>query len=206
MPVGATFSAPAQTVVGPPSLPYSWYRVSFPGVKRSGRRVDHPLPHLEPRLKKGYSYISTRILGLRGMLQDEFYCYLFLQWTAQAVMSTRTVAYQLHLSDTVKIGTPIPHFKIPTPNTNPSNVIICHSRGNYGWCKEISQHLTYLLTPWSRVLLEKLTGFAASQEIPRIYGTRRFITAFTSARHLSLSWAKSIQSMPPHISLPEDPY
>jgi hypothetical protein len=30
---------------------------------------------------------------------------------------------------------------------------------------------TYLLTPWSRVLLEKLTGLAASQEIPRIYGT-----------------------------------
>jgi hypothetical protein len=28
---------------------------------------------------------------------------------------------------------------------------------------------TYLLTPWSRVLLEKLTvNFAASQEIPRI--------------------------------------
>ena len=25
----------------------------------------------------------------------------------------------------------------------------------------------YLLTPWSRVLLEKLTGSAASQEIPR---------------------------------------
>ena len=28
--------------------------------------------------------------------------------------------------------------------------------------------LTYLLTPWRRVLLEKLTGSAASQEIPRI--------------------------------------
>ena len=28
--------------------------------------------------------------------------------------------------------------------------------------------LTYLLTPWSRILLEKLTGFAANQEIPRI--------------------------------------
>ena len=28
--------------------------------------------------------------------------------------------------------------------------------------------LNYLLTPWSRVLLEKLTGFAANQEIPRI--------------------------------------
>ena len=29
--------------------------------------------------------------------------------------------------------------------------------------------LTNLLTPWSRVLLEKLTGSAASQEIPRIF-------------------------------------
>jgi hypothetical protein len=28
--------------------------------------------------------------------------------------------------------------------------------------------LRYLLTPWSRVLLEKLTGFSASQYIPRI--------------------------------------
>ena len=28
--------------------------------------------------------------------------------------------------------------------------------------------LSYLLTPWSRVLLEKPTGFAANQEIPRI--------------------------------------
>ena len=28
--------------------------------------------------------------------------------------------------------------------------------------------LTYLLTPWCRVLLEQQTGFAASQEIPRI--------------------------------------
>ena len=27
---------------------------------------------------------------------------------------------------------------------------------------------SYLLTPWSRVLLEKLTGFAANQEFPRI--------------------------------------
>ena len=57
--------------------------------------------------------------------------------------------------------------------------------------------LTYLLTPWSRVLLEKLTGSAASQEIPRIFRTRRFITVLTSARHLSLSSANSIQSPQP---------
>ena len=57
--------------------------------------------------------------------------------------------------------------------------------------------ITYLLTPWSRVLLEKLTGSAASQEFPRIFGTRRFLTLLTSARHLSLSWANSIQSPQP---------
>ena len=44
-----------------------------------------------------------------------------------------------------------------------------------------------LLTPWSRVLLEKLTDSAASQEIPLIFGTRMFFTVFTSARHMYLS-------------------
>jgi hypothetical protein len=58
--------------------------------------------------------------------------------------------------------------------------------------------LTYFLTPWSRINLEKLTvNFAASQEIPRIYATRKSLTAPTSARHLSLSWANSIQSPQP---------
>jgi len=47
--------------------------------------------------------------------------------------------------------------------------------------------LTYLLTPSSRVLLEKLTGLQLVKKFPAIYGTRRFITALASARHLSLS-------------------
>ena len=55
-----------------------------------------------------------------------------------------------------------------------------------------------LLTPLSRVLLEKLTGFQLVKKFPAFYGTRRFITTFTSARHLSLSWASSIHSIPPH--------
>ena len=33
---------------------------------------------------------------------------------------------------------------------------------------------------------------------PAFYGTRRFLTALTSARHLSLSWASQIQSTYPH--------
>jgi hypothetical protein len=62
--------------------------------------------------------------------------------------------------------------------------------------------LTYLLTPWSRVLLKKVTGSQLVKKFPAFYGTRRFIDPFTSARHLSLSWARSIQSTPPHIQLP----
>ena len=58
--------------------------------------------------------------------------------------------------------------------------------------------LTYLYIPYSTVLLEKLTGLQLVKKFPAFYGTRRFITAFTSTRHLTLSWASSIQSIPPH--------
>ena len=42
--------------------------------------------------------------------------------------------------------------------------------------------------------MEQSPSWEASQEISRIFGTRRFTTVLTSARHLSLSWANSIQS------------
>jgi len=60
------------------------------------------------------------------------------------------------------------------------------------------QLLTYLLTPWCRVILEKLTGLQLVKKFPAFHGTRRFITAHTSVRHLSLSWASPIQSIYPH--------
>ena len=44
-----------------------------------------------------------------------------------------------------------------------------------------------LLAPWSRFLLEKLTGFQPVKKFPAFYGTQKLITEFTSARHLSLS-------------------
>ena len=62
--------------------------------------------------------------------------------------------------------------------------------------------LNYLLISWNRALLEKSNG---SQLVKKFYGARRFITAFASARHLSLSWARSIHSMPP-IPLSEYPF
>ena len=63
--------------------------------------------------------------------------------------------------------------------------------------------LTYLLTPCSTALLEKPTGFQLVKKFPAFYGTRRFITAFTSARHLPPGPGRS--SPYPHIPLPEDP-
>ena len=56
---------------------------------------------------------------------------------------------------------------------------------------------TYLLTAWSRVLIGKLIASQLVKKFLTFYGTQRFITAFTSTCHLSLSWARSIQSMPP---------
>jgi len=58
--------------------------------------------------------------------------------------------------------------------------------------------VTLLLTPWCRVLLEKLTGLQLVKKFPALHGTRRLITALTSVRHLSLSWASPIQSIYPH--------
>jgi len=57
---------------------------------------------------------------------------------------------------------------------------------------------TFLLTPRCRVLLEQLTGLQLVKKFLEFHGTRRFITALTSVRHLSLSWASPIQPIYPH--------
>ena len=62
----------------------------------------------------------------------------------------------------------------------------------------VTLYYTYLLTPWSRVLFEKLASLQLVKKFPAFYGTRRFLTALTSARHLSLSWASPIQSSYPN--------
>ena len=49
---------------------------------------------------------------------------------------------------------------------------------------------TYLLTPWCRVLLEKLTGLQLVKKFPAFHGTRRFITA---------------PKRPPLVSIPGQP-
>jgi len=70
-----------------------------------------------------------------------------------------------------------------------------------------------LLTLYTRILLVKLTVSHLVKKFPSFYRTRRFITAFTRARHLYLSLTRWIQSMMPsnfqkihlHIILPSTP-
>ena len=62
----------------------------------------------------------------------------------------------------------------------------------------VLRNSSWTLTPWCRVLLVKLTVLQLVKKFPAFHGTRRFITALTSVRHLSLSWASQIRSKYPH--------
>ena len=52
------------------------------------------------------------------------------------------------------------------------------------------------LCTWNGVLLKTLIILQLSTKLPAFYEIRRFIAAFTNARHLSLSSVRSILSMP----------
>ena len=61
-----------------------------------------------------------------------------------------------------------------------------------------SRKNAYLLIPWYWVHPKQLTGLQLVKKFPAFHGTRRFITALTSVRHLSLSRASPVQSTYPH--------
>jgi hypothetical protein len=54
------------------------------------------------------------------------------------------------------------------------------------WVAQPWPNTIHSLTPWSRALLEKPTCSQLVKKFPVFYGARRFISAFTSALHLSL--------------------
>ena len=85
------------------------------------------------------------------------------------------------------------NISVPVRNqTSVSHSLFCKYHGSF-----IFIFRPIILTRWSRGLLEKLTVSRLVKKFPACYGTRKFITAFTSARHLSLSCARSIQSVTP---------
>ena len=66
--------------------------------------------------------------------------------------------------------------------------------------KSLFLHIDWLADwlPWNRFISQKVTGFQLVKKYPAFYGIRRFITAYRRARHVSVSWARVIQSMSPH--------
>jgi hypothetical protein len=90
--------------------------------------------------------------------------------------------------------------------TQPDNSLACIVLQSHSIRTTAQNLATDKQTTWSKVLPEKLTGPQLVNKFPAFYGTRRFITALTTARHLSLSWDISIQSMPTPIPLLEDPF
>jgi len=62
--MGARFSAPVQTGPGAHPAPCTMGTVSFPGVKRPGRGVDHPSPYsAEVKERVELSLYSPSVLG-----------------------------------------------------------------------------------------------------------------------------------------------
>ena len=76
--MGARFSAPVQTGSGAHPASYTMGTVSFPGVKRPGRGVDHPPPPSTEVKKRVELYLyspsgtSWRVLGRTSSLLSLF--------------------------------------------------------------------------------------------------------------------------------------
>jgi hypothetical protein len=79
-------------------------------------------------------------------------------------------------------------YYLPKIDSVPLLIISLNVEYRYSYSfKETKQQEYYLLTPWSRLLLEKITGLQLVKKFPAFYGTRRFLTALTNARHVYLS-------------------
>ena len=88
-----------------------------------------------------------------------------------------------------------------------ASIITCSTGGTINFLVKclLTYLLTYLLIPWTRVLLEKLTGSQLVKKFPAFYELRRFITAYARALHLSLSWASSIRLLRSYQSISPGP-
>jgi len=73
-------------------------------------------------------------------------------------------------------------------------------RAIYGTPLPFTYLLNHSLTPWTRVLLENLTGFQLVKKFPAFYGTQRFVTIFTSACHLSPKYQSRSEAFCMNIS------
>ena len=81
-----------------------------------------------------------------------------------------------------------------SPNNNPSHI----RRPKSSKCPKAGPgfKVTYLLTTWSKSPSWEVNRFQLVKKFPAFYWTRMFITALKTARHPSLSSARSIEYKP----------
>jgi hypothetical protein len=65
-------------------------------------------------------------------------------------------------------------------------------------CRSFPTHLSSIVPTSNMWVYTDVAVAQLLRNFPTFYGTRRFIIMFTRALHYSLSWARSIQSIPPH--------
>jgi hypothetical protein len=75
-----------------------------------------------------------------------------------------------------------------------SSTVLAH----HSWIDESTYLVLMILTQWNSALLERSLIFRTLDSFPAFYGTCRFNAELTRALHLSLSWARPIQSTSPH--------
>ena len=75
--MGTRFSAPVQTGHAAHPASYTVGNVSFPGLKRPGRGVDHPSPS-SVEVKERVELHLYSLLGLRVLFESDLYFYLYV--------------------------------------------------------------------------------------------------------------------------------
>ena len=141
-------------------------------------------------------------MGLVSYLIIFFFIYGFQNLTS---LGPLIIPEQLNINKISILKTARQQISISQTNLSRSSQFTPHvcsrsegSLTDYYW---LTDWLTYSLTHSPTHLVEHSPSWDANRFSPvkkfsEFYGTRRFITTFTSARHLSLSWARLIQSMP----------
>ena len=104
---GEIFRTHPERPGGPTNFLYHRYKISFPGLKKPGRGVDHQ-PHLVPRLKKEKSnnFNPSRDLTACSRVNFTFTFYLPFQplplitsnniWRSPQIMKFSTASMELH--------------------------------------------------------------------------------------------------------------
>ena len=161
--MGTRFSARPDRPWSPPSLLYNGYRV-FPGG-RGGRGVGlthHP--HLECRGPRKSRAVPLLILRAFVACKKRAKTYLIVI----IVLSHFQQRFSIVLNF-IPICARLLYISFLCPR------MICFLG---------TDQPPYILTPWIRVLLEKLTGSRVVKIFPAFYAPRRFITSFTTANSL----------------------